>query len=110
MSKINYTINDEIVAIEDHPQGVFKMGDVFVCKALKQSPCKCGHTIVDCGVSSKKIYAGCIKCKQTWYSEGNYWFRADRFVKLDTLHDISELTEIIEKKNITKIPCLIEQK
>ena len=36
MSKINYTINDEIVAIEDHPQGVFKMGDVFVCKGLKQ--------------------------------------------------------------------------
>ena len=83
------------------------MGDVFICKGLNQSPCKCGHTVVDCGVKARSRFAGCMVCKQTWNSTTNIWFRADRFTKLDTLHDISELTEILQNENISKIPCLI---
>jgi len=82
---IDYTIGDDIAAIENHPQGAFKKGDVFTCKSLITRDC-CNSVQVDIGV---KIERG-FECGCGNRVEGTvWWFYASRFRKLDNLVQIN---------------------
>lgn len=98
---IDYTIGDDIVAIKDHSQGLFKKGDTFPCKALKNGPCGCGAILVDIGKISSTNICRCNKCNLTYIDLYNYFVNALMFKKLE--FDISELTEILEKENINTV-------
>ena len=93
---IDYTIGDDIVAIKSHSQDAYKEGDLFTCKGLKQSPCKCKTPIVDIGIKSIYKEMMCLHCKHT-YKTNNLWFNAHLFQKLDNLVQINEVHEILKQ-------------
>lgn len=96
LSQINYTIGDEIVAIQNHSTNQFKIGDVFICKQLKFSDCKCQDIIVDIGHRMENSQNICLECNYLFGQNNTIFYKASRFVKLDSLHDISEITKILE--------------
>ena len=53
---IDYTIGDDIVALIDHSQGKFKKGDVFTCKGIIGTFCKCKEYLIDIGIFSENIF------------------------------------------------------
>lgn len=100
---IDYTIGDDIIAIRDHSQGKFKKGDVFTCKGILETFCKCKKYIIDIGIYSETNIQKCFECKQERkYKSDVWWFSSTSFKKLD--FDISELTEILENVNQNTTP------
>lgn len=95
---IDYTIGDDIVCVKSHSQGTTKEGQVFVAKAL--SMCSCGAAIVDVGkkfqIPNAIHFSKCTYCGTRIRTE-ILWLDANLFRKLDTLIDISELTEILKE-------------
>jgi len=92
---MNWYIGQEIVAIESHKQGVFKKGDTFIIKGLKNSICTCKDVSIDIGKTSINHLTECQNCGVNWKNNGTWWFSEKRFAPLD--YDISELTDILEK-------------
>lgn len=101
MDKIDYTIGDEIVCIRTHPMNVVNEGNIYFCKGILPSDCKCNLYMVDVGIRNPNGInpggAHCPNCKTNYEDDGIYWLNAARFKKLDTLVNISELLEVLEQ-------------
>lgn len=100
-TNIDYTINDEIVCVRNHSRGIVKEGELKVALGLKACDCLCCETTVDVGIKSAhdigtKVY--CPRCRHPYTIDGKVWLNAFLFRKLDTLVDISEITEHLETK------------
>ena len=93
---MNWNIGQDIVAIKDHSQGAFKEGDVFTIKALRKSSCRCGHITIDVGAITDIPKSRCNHCGTVYACDTTWWFHENCFAPLDTLADISELTEHLE--------------
>tara|TARA_R110000868_G_scaffold1729_2_gene13868 strand:- start:1284 stop:1595 length:312 start_codon:yes stop_codon:yes gene_type:complete len=97
---IDYTIGDDIVSIKTHADSEHKEGELFKCLRLLPSNCNCAVYMVDigkkCTLNAEEI-GKCPKCQTIIKSDGIAWFNATSFKKLDTLVNISELTEILEQ-------------
>jgi hypothetical protein len=98
---IDYTIGDEIVSIKTHSKGMHKEGQLFTVLALKKCECNCCEITVDIGKKRNlNVRIGesvqCAYCYAIFTNDDIMWFNANNFKKLDTLVDISELTEILE--------------
>lgn len=94
---MDFYIGQDIVAIKDHSQGVFKEGEVFTIKGLKGSYCKCKKVLIDIGIFSDAHTIKCNYCGNiTIKDNSTAWFSERCFAPLDTLADISELTEHLE--------------
>lgn len=97
---MKWYIGQPIVAIKNHPQGVFKKGDEFVIKGLRESICRCKEIDIDIDIGLYDETANAVQCDACGYfsltSNKTWWFSESRFAPLDT--DISELTEILTQK------------
>lgn len=95
----NWYIGQEIVAIKDHSQGMFKKNDVFVINNLRTSYCKCGHILIDIGifaiVSPTNYCTTCDTLSNT--TSKIYWFNEVCFAPLDSFVNHEELNEIKEQ-------------
>ena len=95
---MNWYIGQDIVAIKTHSRGVFKEGDIFTIKSLRTSNCKCGHILIDIGLSRAGVSTLCITCNTIkFYGDDILWFNEKCFRSLDELADISELTEVLKE-------------
>lgn len=95
----NWYIGQEIVAIKDQYNGLFKEGDTFTIKSLRESPCACKNVDIHIGMYHEAKTEECLKCKSKLYRNTNIaWFNENSFKPLDELTDISELTAILEKE------------
>lgn len=95
---IDYTIGDSIAATKDSLHGLFKDGNVFICKGLKIKTC-CGALAVDIGLKAIASMDGCTKECNTQLKnvDGILWCNALFFRKLD--HTFAEeLTARIEEE------------
>jgi hypothetical protein len=99
MNKLDYTIGDEIVSLKNHRQGAFKKNQVFIAKGLMTRSCGC--LVVDIGIQSSFTHSVCLECNIIYGPNPIWYFNAFSFRKLDTLVDISELTEVLEKPIFT---------
>lgn len=71
----NFYVGQEVVAIKDHSQGVYKKGDEFVIQGIKKTCCNC---CLDIGMS----YFGdmtCTKCGNDYDAFGVTWFNQSSF-------------------------------
>lgn len=91
---MNWYIGQRIVAIRDHSQGVFKRGDEFVVRGLKQSLCKCGFIAIDIGLHPFDNEMLCVDCNTILFVGDVWWFHEEMFSPLDEIEvAISELME-----------------
>ncbi len=95
---IDYTIGDDIVAIKDQTQGVFKRNETFKCIGLSISKCKCKRPLVNIGMPSQGRKGKCSICNVCNIEIGDYaLFNATSFRKLDNLVQISEIHELLNE-------------
>jgi len=95
---MNWYIGQDIVSVKNHKQGLIKKGQVFVIKGLKNSWCKCNKVQIDVGVSDGSFGVNwCSTCRVN-DTEKTYtnWLSENLFAPLDSIADITELTEILE--------------
>lgn len=92
----NFYIGQDIVAIVNHSQNIFKKDDVFVVLDAKISECICKKPIIDIGikVNNKKII--CTTCRKGTTANGAHWVNSRQFAPLDDITNIEELTEILK--------------
>jgi hypothetical protein len=93
---MNWHIGMDLVAIRAHLSGYFKEGDVFTIRSLKTSECACKKIMVDIGHKPMSEVTICSICEGFNSQISVRWHGAEDFKPLDTLCDISELTEILE--------------
>jgi hypothetical protein len=99
--KMNWYISQDIIAIVDHSRGVFKKGDVFTIRALKMPTCGCPIILIHIGRVMPFNHIGynesCANCGYSFRTHDPVeWFFESCFAPLDSLVDISELTEHLE--------------
>lgn len=87
---MNWYIGQEIVAIKNHVDGEFKIGDTFIVRGLRSSVCKCKSIDIDISKSPHPKYkrgvARCSKCNTVFNdSDEIYWFSQYSFAPLDEL-------------------------
>ncbi len=93
---MNYKVGDEIVAIRNHSQGAFKIGDIFICKDIIPAKCGCKKKLVDIGHKNSNKYSRCTKCNHNRINNNNtHYFSDYNFIKLDSI-SISEALEVLE--------------
>ena len=101
---MKWYIGQPIVAIKNSRCGKIKKGQDFEILALKKNDCKCGnYTLIDVGVqkdikNKDSDWQQCTDCGDISKLEYVQWKDEKLFAPLDT--DISELTEILEQKQI----------
>lgn len=101
---IDYTIGDDIVCIKTHSQNLVKEGDMYVVFGIKHNNCtKCGGILVDVGIKDDEPFeiGELVQCHYSHgipeIYDGKLWFSSTLFKKLDTLVNITELTEVLER-------------
>ena len=95
---MNWYIGQDIVAIRDHQQGNFKDGEVYCIKSLRESMCKCKTIWIDIGKTPTFETSCCMACDTTGIeNKGVCWYAERYFAPLDTLVNISELTEVLNE-------------
>ncbi len=98
----NFYIGQDIVAIKDHSKGHFKEEDIFIIQDLIIE-CGCGLCI-NIGIINPNLnknlgkLSRCTSCGCIFELKSDYiYYIASAFKPLDSLVNISELTEILEK-------------
>jgi len=96
---MNWYIGQDIVAIEDHQQGIFKKWEVFKIRGLRMCKCKCNHVEIDIGFSVKTLR--CATCNtENVPNSGIWWLHEKRFAPLDNLVNMDEIKEVMEDTDL----------
>lgn len=101
---MNWYIGQDIVAIKDHDQGGFKMGDEFKIKGLSSSFCKCNYILIDIGVNplvNHSNYSRCSNCDSRIYTANIWWFSERKFAPLEPMREA--ISELIKESLTVKI-------
>lgn len=94
----NWFINQDIVCIKTHSQGLVKEGDVFTIKGLREGYCKCTKVQINIGFTSIATTNKCSICHVGVKNTDSFsWLSENLFAPLDTLTDISEIEEILSQ-------------
>lgn len=96
-----WNINQDIVCIKDHHQGVLTEGKVYTIIGLRVG--HCGFIQINVGIKSMHKLDSCTCGFSTINKDGYWWFSEKRFKPLDELSDISELLEVLNKENYQEV-------
>lgn len=98
MSVPKFYVGQRVVAIENHPQGAFKRGDVFTVESVSRSACSCGHFRVTIGISTTALEQQCFKCGLEYLAIGKMYFNESRFAPIH--EDFKKVTfeRVVEKE------------
>ena len=85
-----FTINKQVIAINNHPDGCYRKGDIYTLLAMRISMCRCGVILLHIGqYVNNQLY--CDDCKViSDYQDGIFWHVASDFVPYD--NSLSETT------------------
>ena len=99
---MNWYIGQDIVAVMDQAQGVFKRGDEFKINGLRGSFCNCKIVLIDIGkVTGSKINR-CPCCNIIDSSGGIAWYSEENFAPLDPIKEA--ISELMEQTQVTPAP------
>lgn len=95
-----FFIGQEIVAIVDHLQGVFKKGDEFKVISTKRSTCKCKKPLINIGIAAH-TYIYCCKCLEVHSDEGIWYFDASSFAPKHKFGEFVSMKEVIQLETVS---------
>ena len=94
---LDYRAGDDIVAIKDHSQGIYKKGDVFTAHELKRNSCGC-IILVDIGLKSDRRFTQCPVCEmRDEKTDKIWWVDARSFRRLLSRSEEADLAEVLEQ-------------
>jgi len=92
---LDYRAGDDIVAIKDHSQGIYKKGDVFTAISLQRNGCGC-IILVDIGLKSDRLYTKCPVCGMNDEKTDNiWWVEARAFRRLLSRSEEEDLADVL---------------
>jgi hypothetical protein len=92
---LDYRAGDDIVAIKDHSQGIYKKGDVFTAISLQRNGCGC-IILVDIGLKSDRPYTKCPVCGMNDEKTDNiWWVEARAFRRLLSRSEEEDLADVL---------------
>jgi hypothetical protein len=92
---LDYRAGDDIVAIKDHSQGIYKKGDVFTAISLQRNGCRC-IILVDIGLKSDRPYTKCPVCGMNDEKTDNiWWVEARAFRRLLSRSEEEDLADVL---------------
>lgn len=95
---MNWYIGQDIVAIDTHPNKIFKKGDVFTIKGLQIQFCKCKYVVINVGKIANFTQYICTRCNCSRpQTDSVYWFDEHMFAPLDSFVNQEELEEVINQ-------------
>ena len=99
---MNWYIGQDIVAVRDHTNKVFKLGDEFKILGIIETPCKCGGSVmIDIGYFDPRfIGTQCPKCG-FYFGDKQFVFYESNFAPLDPIKEA--ISELMEESNVVKI-------
>ncbi len=97
---MNWHIGQDIVCIKTHSRGFATKGTVYTIKSIRSGACNCKDLDLDIGVrydmgNVDVVTCGVCRCKLA--NDGVEWMSETIFYPLDTLVNISELTEVLNE-------------
>ena len=98
---MNWYIGQEIVAIRNHSQGLFKKGDEFTIKGIKSGTCSCRVVFLDIGLMARTEYTTCVICWNTSVKGKEWWFHDFCFAPKEQVGDYS-IEELLEEIEVIK--------
>lgn len=92
-----FYIGQEIVAIKDHSQGVFKKGDEFIVKGMKSSTCNCERRLINIGIQNTSLHTQCRHCGViSIHIDRFWWFNINIFAPK------IEFSKFVSMKQVTE--------
>lgn len=92
---IDYRPGDDIVAIKDHSQGIYKKGDVFTAISMKRNSCGC-IILVDIGLKSDRRFTKCPVCDMNdEKTDDIWWVEARAFRRLLSRSEEEDLADVL---------------
>lgn len=92
---MNWYIGQEIVCIDDKgSEGKLKEGHVYVIETLSKPCCQ---IVIGVGIKAETPNTTCSDCGVRYSSNEQWTWREKRFAPLDSLVNISELTEVLNE-------------
>ena len=103
---MKFEIGMQVVAIKNHSDGIFKMGDIFTILNVRNPSCKCRDIELDIGVQADKdeysMASECTYCgvitKEVDYT---WWVFSKNFVPLQQY----SFKQVTWEKITEEIPC-----
>lgn len=97
-----FSPGQEIVAIRNHPNGVFKKGEIFMIRDVQPGVCKCHDFLIDIGYpfTGNTIQCVCGIYHNVIYS--SWWFSNRHFALIDSIEGEAVLEEFGELVEILK--------
>lgn len=96
---MEWYINQDIVAVKEPDNKMFKIGDPLIITGLRESDCKCSKVSICVGhIYSTDFFMWCSKCGiRKTYPAGPIYWSEKMFRPLDELVNIDELMEILSE-------------
>jgi len=97
-----FYIGQEIVAIRDHSQGVFKKGDEFRITSISKASCSCkGKWLVTIGIPKTSSLAKCHFCYTILEITGSEWvFGSLNFAPKFKLGEFVSMKEVVQLETV----------
>lgn len=93
-----FKIGDRVVAVRDHCDGKFKIGDVFTIHDVRKGMCNCDRWEVGIGIASLGGNTRCTRCgKRETNTTGIWWFSSKAFTKLLSTFSRMTFKEVINE-------------
>lgn len=97
----NFRINEEVVCVKTHPDGVVKEGLTYTIRAIKKEECSCGYIVVDVGVVNNEDIGNRLICQvcgaYDGINQGVWWFDHKRFAPLQTQSEEADMNEALQE-------------
>jgi hypothetical protein len=92
---MNWYIGQDVVCVKDGL--MLKAGEVVTIRQISSSICKCAELDIDVGLKHDYPKLKCRVCGQYTETESKILWKGEGYFRpLDSLADISELTEVLE--------------
>ena len=98
---MNWYIGQEIVAIRNHSQGLFKKGDEFIIKGIKYGTCSCKVVFLDIGIVGLNNSTLCVICGRDTVAGKEQGFHDFCFAPKEQAGDYS-IEELLEEIEVVK--------
>ncbi len=99
-----FKAGQEIVAIRNHWDGVFRKGSIFMVREVDRPKCACQSFIVDIGIAARnggKMH--CVSCDKYFMNKTSiWWFSNHHFVPLHS-KEAEMILEEAEKEELVEI-------
>ncbi len=94
-----YLPGQEIVSIRNHPNNIFKKGEIFIVRDVTSGVCNCHDFLINTGFEVSRTSINCACAKSFENNSGIWWLSNRHFALLESMQGravMEECGELVE--------------